>query len=168
MGWKSASAHFQQQLAHTVLSGLLYSECELYVDDILAFASSEEELLERLRRLFERFRKYNVTLNPDKCEIGLDRVEYVGHLINAEGMHFTRTKLDSVVNFAEPTTLFGVNHFTERLRCSRLRYSRHLLSPEELDRQVSDAVLLRCTAGRRSAPQERALPITVSEHTCTL
>jgi hypothetical protein len=64
-GWKSAGAHFQQQLAHTVLSGLLYSECELYIDDILAFASSEEELLERLHRLFERFRtnakseKYN-------------------------------------------------------------------------------------------------------------
>jgi hypothetical protein len=39
MGWKSAGAHFQQQLAHTVLSGLLYSECELYIADILAFAS---------------------------------------------------------------------------------------------------------------------------------
>jgi hypothetical protein len=36
MGWKSASAHFQQQLAHTVLSGLLY------IDDIIAFASIEE------------------------------------------------------------------------------------------------------------------------------
>jgi hypothetical protein len=63
MGWKSAGAHFQQQLAHTVLSGLLYSECELHIDDTLAFAPSEEK---RLCRLFERFRKYNVTLNPDK------------------------------------------------------------------------------------------------------
>jgi hypothetical protein len=109
MSWKSAGAHFQQQL--TVLSGLLYSECELYIDDILAFASSEVELLERLRRLFIRFRKCKVTLNPDKCEIGLDRVEYVGHLINAEKIHFMRTKLDSVVNFAEPTTMFGVKQF---------------------------------------------------------
>jgi hypothetical protein len=107
MGWKSAGAHFQQQLAHTVLSGLLCSECELYIDDILALASSEEELLERLRWLFERFRKYNVTLNPEKCEIVLDRVDYVGHLINAEGMHFTRTKLDSVA-----TTLFGIKQFS--------------------------------------------------------
>jgi hypothetical protein len=79
MGWKRAGAHFQNQLAHTMLSGLLYPECELYIDDVLEFTSSEEELLERLRRLFERFLKYNVTLNPDKCEIGLDRVENVGH-----------------------------------------------------------------------------------------
>jgi hypothetical protein len=42
--WRSAGAHFQQQLAG-VLSGLLYKECELYIDDILPFADSEEEIL---------------------------------------------------------------------------------------------------------------------------
>jgi hypothetical protein len=64
MGWKSFGAHFQQQLAG-VLSGLLYKECELYVDDILPFADSEEEMLQRLHRLFARFREYNVTLHPE-------------------------------------------------------------------------------------------------------
>jgi hypothetical protein len=39
-------------------------------------------------------------------------------------MHFTHTKLDSVVNFAEPTTLFGVkqflgfaNNFQDHVKC---------------------------------------------------
>jgi hypothetical protein len=50
MGWKSAGAHFQQQLAG-VLNGLLYKVCELYMDDILPFAESEE-MLQRLHRLF--------------------------------------------------------------------------------------------------------------------
>jgi hypothetical protein len=36
MGWKSAGAHFQQQLAG-VLNGLLYKECELYMDDNSTF-----------------------------------------------------------------------------------------------------------------------------------
>jgi hypothetical protein len=44
------------------------------MDDILPFADNEEEMLQRLHRLFTRFREYNVTLNP---EIGMDRVEYV-------------------------------------------------------------------------------------------
>jgi hypothetical protein len=56
MGWKSAGEHFQQQLA-----GVL-NECELYMDDILPFADSEEEMLQRLCRLFTRFCEYNVTL----------------------------------------------------------------------------------------------------------
>jgi hypothetical protein len=84
-GWKSAGAYFQQQLAG-VLNGLLYNECELYMDDILSFANSEEEMLQRLHRLFTRLCEYNVTLNPEKCTIGMTSVEYVGHLIDSEGM----------------------------------------------------------------------------------
>jgi hypothetical protein len=110
MGWRSAGAHFQQQLAG-VLNGLLYKKCELYMDDILPFAESEEEMLQRLHRLFTRFRAYNVTLNPEKCAIGMTRVEYVGHLIDSEGIHFTRIKLDSVARFEEPKTMFEVKHF---------------------------------------------------------
>jgi hypothetical protein len=74
----------QQQLAG-VLIGLLYKECELYMDDI-----------------------HNATLNPEKSAIGMDRVEYVGHLIDAEEIHFTRIKLDNITRFEEPKTMFEV------------------------------------------------------------
>jgi hypothetical protein len=110
MRWKSAGAHFQQQLAG-FLNGLLYHKCELCMDDILPFAESKEEMLQRLHRLFTRFREYNVTLNPEKCAIGMTRVEYVGHLIDSEGIHFTRTMLDSIGRFEEPKTMFEVIHF---------------------------------------------------------
>ena len=40
---------------------------------------------------------YNILLNPAKCKFGLDEVEYVGHTINSTGLHFTRSKLDSVL-----------------------------------------------------------------------
>jgi hypothetical protein len=66
---------------------------------LLPFAESEKKMLQRLHRLFTRFREYNVTLNPEKCAIGMTRVEYVGHLIDSEGMHFTQTKLDSIARF---------------------------------------------------------------------
>jgi hypothetical protein len=81
------------------------------MDGILPFADGEEEMLQRLHRLFTRFREYNVTLNPEKCAIGMNRVEYVGHLIDAEGMHLTYTKLDSIARFEEQKTMFEVKHF---------------------------------------------------------
>jgi hypothetical protein len=58
-----------------------------------------------------QFREYNITLNSEKCAIGMDRVEYVGHLIDAEVMHFTRTKLDNIARFEKPKTMFKVKHF---------------------------------------------------------
>jgi hypothetical protein len=81
------------------------------MDDILPFADSEEEMLRRLYRLFTRFREYNVTLNPEKCAIRINRVKYVSHLIDAEGIHFTRTKLDNIAKVEEPKTMFEVKHF---------------------------------------------------------
>lgn len=65
MGLKGAPSYFQQQLASIVLVGLIYVLCELYLDDVIIFASSEDEFLHRLRQVFERFRKYRITVNPD-------------------------------------------------------------------------------------------------------
>jgi hypothetical protein len=48
----------------------------------------------------------------------MNRVEYVGHLIDSEGMPFTRTKLDSIARFEEPKTMFEVKHFQFRCRSS--------------------------------------------------
>jgi hypothetical protein len=64
------------------------------MDDILLLADSEEEMLQLLHRLFTRFREYNG-----------EYVEYVGHLIDSEGMHFTRTKLDSIAMFKKPNNV---------------------------------------------------------------
>ena len=41
-------------------------------------------------------------MNPKKCKFGLPEVEYVGHTINSTGLHFTRSKLDSVLDFELP------------------------------------------------------------------
>ena len=73
MGIKGAPSFFQQTMATIVLSGLLYSTCELYLDDILVPAD-ENTCIERLRLVFNRFRKFKIYLNPDKCELGAPEI----------------------------------------------------------------------------------------------
>ena len=44
MGLKGAPAHFQQQMASTVLGSLLCDICEIYLDDvIIIYGETEEE-----------------------------------------------------------------------------------------------------------------------------
>ncbi len=39
----------------------------------------------RLRTVLDRFRQYNITLNPKKCSSsGLEEVEFVGHVLQME------------------------------------------------------------------------------------
>jgi hypothetical protein len=65
MGLKGAASYFQRMIASIVLAGLLYSIVELYLDDILVYATSEDEIVERLCTVFKRLlRQFNITLNP--------------------------------------------------------------------------------------------------------
>jgi hypothetical protein len=103
MGPKGACSYFQQMM-QIVLAGLLYIICEVYLDDILVWGASEEEFFENLERVFKRFVEYNLTVSPEKCYLGLSKVEYVGLLLDDQGYTFTQDKRETVLNMALPQT----------------------------------------------------------------
>ena len=43
MGLKGAPAYFQAVLVTTVLVGLIYQICELYIDDLIIFGTTEDD-----------------------------------------------------------------------------------------------------------------------------
>lgn len=103
-GLCGAPSYFQRQMMEKVLRGLIYQGVEVYLDDILQFASDEATYIAGLRRLLQRMRDFKVTLNPEKCEFGLNEIEYVGHTLNSQGKHFDRSKLQDFVDFPKPQT----------------------------------------------------------------
>ena len=105
MGLKGAPSYFQQMMATTVLVGLIYVICEIYLDDIIIYANTEAEFLSRLEEVLKRLQKHNLTLNPDKVELGMPEVEFVGHVINDKGLTFTRERIDKVLEIETP--IFG-------------------------------------------------------------
>ena len=111
MGLKGAGGYFQRSMATIVLAGLIYIICELYLDDCIIYANSETEFLERLRQIFQRFREYNITLNPDKVILGANEIEYVGHLLNSQGKSFTRDKINSAIEIEQPLTEQDLKQF---------------------------------------------------------
>jgi len=76
MGLKGAGSYFQMQMSK-ILEELLYIIIELYLDDILIFAQTEEELIQNIILVLEILRKHNITVNPEKVQMGLTEVEYV-------------------------------------------------------------------------------------------
>ena len=104
MGLKGSPAYFQQIMTTEVLNGLVMNICEVYLDDVIVYAPTEELLLERLRLVLERFREKGMTLNPQKCTMCVHEVEYCGHLLDKDGIHFERSKLDSILHFKRPET----------------------------------------------------------------
>ena len=55
-GPRRAPSYFQEMMATIVLNELIYISCEMYQDDCIVFARGQDEFLERLERVFRRFR----------------------------------------------------------------------------------------------------------------
>jgi len=133
MGLKGAPSYFQREIATRVLAGYLGDFCELYLDDLIVFAETEEEFADNVDKILDRLREYNITCNPEKCRFGHTSVEYLGHVIDADGISFSEEKKNEVRNFPQPKFLkelqsfLGlVNYFGDHLRnlaieCAGLR-----------------------------------------------
>ena len=59
-------------MASKVLAGLIYRNCELYIDDVLIHATTESDFLINLCQVFLRLREHNVAANPPENEARLD------------------------------------------------------------------------------------------------
>ena len=50
-------------MSNTVLAGLVYQICELYIDDVLIHGRDIESFLANVRKVFERLREFNVAMS---------------------------------------------------------------------------------------------------------
>jgi len=87
-----------------VLDGLIYLICELYIDDVLIDGADEDRFVNNVRHVFSRFRKHKIVVNPNITELGLEEVEYVGHLVSNKGISSTKEKRQKIMNFEYPRT----------------------------------------------------------------
>jgi hypothetical protein len=136
MGLKGAPSYFQQQMATKVLANLIYHICELYLDDIIVFGNTEVEFLNNLSRVFERLRKFGITVNPSKCRFGLSEIEYVGHVINENGLTFSTEKREEVLKFPLPTTHKGMKQFLGLANYFRDNVQNHSMLVRPLQEMV--------------------------------
>jgi hypothetical protein len=84
-GLTNAPATFQR-LIELVLSGLQWTTCLIYLDDVITFGSNFYEHLSRLKIVLERFKKANLKLKPDKCELFQAQVSFLGHIVSKDGI----------------------------------------------------------------------------------
>ena len=68
-------------------------------------------MTERLDIVLRHLQELNVTVNPEKCSFGRTNVEFVGHTVDRDELHFSREKLDRVLMGNLPQREKGLNSF---------------------------------------------------------
>lgn len=100
-GLCNAPATFERVMEQ-ILGELLYKVCLVYLDDIIIFGKSFEEMLLNCRMIFRRLKEINLKVNPKKCVFFNKEIKYLGHVISAEGITTDPQKINAVKDWPIP------------------------------------------------------------------
>ncbi|GKE70993.1 putative reverse transcriptase domain-containing protein [Tanacetum coccineum] len=76
----------------------------VFIDDILMYSKSEEEHAEHLKLILELLKKKELYAKFPKCEFWLSKVQFLGHVIDSEGIHVDPAKIELINDWALPKT----------------------------------------------------------------
>ena len=78
----------------------------MYLDDCIVSGKDEAEFLTNLKNVFEIFRLKGLRLKTKKCRFGLPRIEYVGRVVDEDGLSMSKEKIETVLNFSIDIRLY--------------------------------------------------------------
>lgn len=109
-GINMASECFSQ-LADQILAPITHLHIANFLDDFCAGATTVAQMLDKLRQLFERFRLFGITLNPEKCTFLQPEITFLGHQLNEYGIKPIAENTIRIKDFPTPNTVKKVRRF---------------------------------------------------------
>ena len=101
-GIVSAPSIFQRAMEN-LLQGI--PRVCVYLDDILVMGDTEQEHLANLAQVLGRLQDAGMRLKREKCAFLLPSVAYLGHVISADGLHTSDSKVEAIVDAPDPKNL---------------------------------------------------------------
>ncbi|UYV72887.1 K02A2.6-like [Cordylochernes scorpioides] len=100
-----ANKYFQKVMS-IILQGMDGVMC--YLDDILIFASDSKTYDRILHLVLRKLKEAKVTLNKAKCVFGVPRINFLGHILDEDGIRPDPAKIEAVAKMPAPTDVHGV------------------------------------------------------------
>ena len=110
MGMANSPASFVRAMS-TVMKQIDESKALLYIDDALVLGETFEQHLENLCLVLSTFRSYNIKVKASKCKLFKTSIEYLGHVVNAQGICYSQGRIQCIKDLPEPTSVKTVRTY---------------------------------------------------------
>ena len=107
-GLKNAGQDFQRMM-DAILGDIPYAF--VYLDDILIASATLEEHLQHLKEVFTILEKNGLVVNRKKCILGQSSLEFLGHLVDQNGIMPLPEKVEAIVATTPPTSIKQLQRF---------------------------------------------------------
>lgn len=107
-GLRNAAQTFQR-LIDNALRGLNF--CYPYLDDMLIASPDHATHEQHLRAVFERLRKFGLSINYSKCIFGVEEIDYLGYQINQYGTQPLKERVAAIQDFPKPKNISELRRF---------------------------------------------------------
>ncbi|GJU46909.1 putative reverse transcriptase domain-containing protein [Tanacetum coccineum] len=83
----------------------------VFIDDILIYSKLEEEHEVHLKTILDILKTEKLYAKFSKCEFWLKEVQFLGHVVNRDGIHVDPSKVESVKNWKTPESPTEIRSF---------------------------------------------------------
>ncbi|GJV80654.1 putative nucleotidyltransferase, ribonuclease H [Tanacetum coccineum] len=83
----------------------------VFIDDILIYSKSKKEHEEHLKLILELLKKEELYAKFSKCEFWIPKVQFLGHVIDSEGIHVDPAKIESIKDWTSPKSPTEIRQF---------------------------------------------------------
>ena len=109
-GLVNAGAIFQRAM-DIAFKGLINRSVVIYIDDITVYSKKRSNHLHDLKQIFERCRRFGISLNPKKSFFALDQGKLLGFVVSKYGIYIAQTELKKFLIFLYLIIKNPCNHF---------------------------------------------------------
>lgn len=109
-GLTNAPCTFQRAL-NSVMRNVSWKKCVIFMDDILIFGKTLNEHNQNLQSVLKVLKANDLKAMPTKCSFLKSEVQFLGHIISAQGVKTDPKKIEAMEMMDEPTNVKQLRRF---------------------------------------------------------